>query len=158
MQIKSYILVRVTEALKSVSGLHGQRGFFCVVSRTEASTPPMWELTFRAAQFRRGWGGHPASLARGARAACSAVGTRQLVARRGPGMPPRWLGGGQQQRARGFWHLQTSPHKHTAVISSSADHILVVMREADVRHVSWVAEVTLMFGKFFCAWKIKELH
>lgn len=122
MQIKSYILVRVTEALKSVSGLHGQRGFFCVVSRTEASTPPMWELTFRAAQFRRGWGGHPASLARGARAACSAVGTRQLVARRGPGMPPRWLGGGQQQRARGFWHLQTSPHKHT----EKADQTLIL--------------------------------
>lgn len=33
-----------------------------------------------------------------------------------------------------------------AVISSSADHILVVMRETDVRHVSGVAKVTLMFG------------
>lgn len=33
-----------------------------------------------------------------------------------------------------------------AVISSSADHILVIMRETDVRHVSRVAKVTLMFG------------
>lgn len=59
---------------------------------------------------------------------------------------------------RGFWHLQTSPHKYTAVVSSSADHILVIIRETDVCHVSRVTKVSLMFGKFLCARKIKELH
>lgn len=33
-----------------------------------------------------------------------------------------------------------------AVVSSSADHILVIVGETDVRHVSRVTKVTLMFG------------
>lgn len=41
-----------------------------------------------------------------------------------------------RQQESGFWHLQASPHKYTAVVSSSADYILVVMRETDVRHMS----------------------
>ncbi len=33
-----------------------------------------------------------------------------------------------------------------AVVSSCADHVFVFVGEADVGHVSWVAEVALVFG------------
>lgn len=42
----------------------------------------------------------------------------------------------------------TPPHKHTTVVASYTDHILVVIREADVGHMSRMTEVTFVFGKF----------
>ena len=41
-----------------------------------------------------------------------------------------------------YWSAISSP----AVVSSCADHMFVFMGEADVGHVSRVAEVALVFG------------
>lgn len=154
MQIKSYILVRVTEASNFVSGLHEQMGLLSVWlvrplrSRGKPSSHLRTDLLgIAVAQAAEDGRSHPASL-------------RRTGGSEGPRVPPGWLGGGEQQpqQERAFWHSQTSPHKHTAVVSSGADHVLVVVREADVRHMSRVAKVTLVFGKFFGAGEIKELH
>lgn len=52
--------------------------------------------------------------------------------------------------------LQAFPHKHTAVVSSCADHVFVVVGEADVGHMSRVAEVALVFGKLLSAGEVEE--
>lgn len=50
-------------------------------------------------------------------------------------------------RAGQAWGVRTgSARLVPAVVSSSADHILVIIRETDVCHVSRVTKVSLMFG------------
>lgn len=66
--------------------------------------------------------------------------TQQTLAGRGVGVV--WRGSGDQAWGGTARLVRSVP----AVVSSGADHILVVMRETDVRHVSRVPEVTLVFG------------
>lgn len=109
MQIKSYILVRVTEASNFVSGLHEQMGLLSVWlvrplrSRGKPSSHLRTDLLgIAVAQAAEDGRSHPASL-------------RRTGGSEGPRVPPGWLGGGEQQpqQERAFWHSQTSPHKHT---------------------------------------------
>lgn len=52
---------------------------------------------------------------------------------------------GRVQSRLGY-QLDESGGSLPAVVSSTADHILVVVGETDVRHVSRVTKVALMFG------------
>lgn len=67
------------------------------------------------------------------------------------------LGGGSNSSKERLLS-KAAPHKHTAVVSSCTDHVLVVVRKADVGDMSRVPEIPLVLGKFFCAWEIKQFH
>lgn len=124
MQIKSYILVRVTEALNFVSGLHYQIGFLrqCseyvqfVVSGREASSQhvstdlPSWHPSFGSSRWWK-----QSHLTIITWSSCSLLRCRPFPAAGSQEVPCHSLCGCQpwrQQESR-FWHLQASPHKYT---------------------------------------------
>lgn len=147
MQIKSYILVRVTEAFHFVSGLHYQIGFFLsvvlvhiVFSRRNRGkhilTFKSWP-SFLASQFwrlprtgavlpchQRAELVRPAAL----EAFPSSWGRGGAASR-----PLQLLGGSSSSnKVWGFWHLQTSPHKYT----EKADQT-VILHGGTLFYVKW---------------------
>lgn len=126
MQIKSYILVRLTEAWNFVSGLPYQIGFFVSVVSTWSQEQrqalltcenwPSWHHS-----FAEDGSSHLASLARGAYAACGDTGAASS-----------WRHGGAPECLRSGWGGSSSSskkevsgiyrHRHTNTLKKQIRH------------------------------------